>query len=66
MYPPPVRYCPKMPRYLGPMEEASRLELVFDERCEESQEGGAAVVDGQMLDEEDDVFEDDGSDWEEG
>lgn len=39
MYPPPVRYSPKIPRYLASLENANKFELVFDERVEEGFNG---------------------------
>ena len=57
MYPPPVRYSPKLPRYLVNMEEVNKLELVFDERIEDGPScDPSELLDSTMLMVEDDIF----------
>lgn len=56
LFPPPVRYSPKFPRYLGNVEEGNKLQLVFDERVEEGFRGDGSILDSRLLVEEDDVF----------
>ena len=65
MFPPPVRYCPKGMHYFKNLEKENRFELVYDEKVENLYKCGLNVLDAKLLEEEDDVFEDDGDEWDE-
>ena len=49
MLPPPIRFSPKIPRYLGNLEELNKFELVFDERIEDGFHGDTIIIDSKML-----------------
>lgn len=63
IFPPPMRACPRGQLYTRELEKENRFELVFDERVEGLQECPPEVLDSRLQEEEDDVFEDCGEDW---
>jgi hypothetical protein len=65
MFPPPVRYNPKGVHYYKNLEQENRFELVYDERIDGLCTASVDVLDGKMLYEEDDTFEDEGEEWNE-
>lgn len=53
--------------YQKKLQEWNKFQLIFDEKIQGKVlfEGSQGVLDGKLLEEEDDTFEDDGEEWDE-
>lgn len=63
IYPPPIGFSPKGGVLKENVVEDMKYELVYDERWETKNDSGADLLnDKKLMEEEEDLFEDDGDD----